>query len=218
MTLGEKYEEIMEKIVVTEEMRRRILQNIRSADVKPSAKVIRFPHWKKYAAAAACFAVILLGALTVPGLLAPSQGNPSVSTSDGNAPMVGTQGIVECRSADELSGKIGFPVSDLAGLPFEPTSATYIASFGEIAEIDYTGADGQTAVYRKSPGTDDNSGNYESFPDTEQLTVGGVSAAVKGDGTRFTLAVWTDGTYAYSIALSGGVGIDEWSAVIRSAS
>jgi hypothetical protein len=35
---------------------------------------------------------------------------------------------------------------------------------------------------------------------------------VKGDGTQYTLAVWTDGTYAYSIELSDGVGIDVWEA------
>ena len=65
MTLGEKYGEIMEKVVVTEEMRRRILQNIRSADPAPRANVIRFPLWQRTVAAAACLAVLLIGALTV---------------------------------------------------------------------------------------------------------------------------------------------------------
>lgn len=216
--MSEKYEEIMEKVVVTDEMRRRILQNIRGADVKPHAKVIRFPRWKRYAAIAACFAVLLIGALTMPDILHPAQENPAASASDGSAPMLGAQETVECQSAAELSKKIGFPITDLAVLPFEPADATYISSFGEIAEIDYAGADGQTAAYRKSLGNDDNSGIYDTFPSTEQISVGDVSAAVKGDGTRFTLAVWTDGTYAYSIALSNGVGIDEWKAILASAS
>lgn len=217
MTLGEKYGEIMEKVVVTEEMRRRILQNIRSADPAPRANVIRFPHWQRTVAAAACLAVLLIGALTVPRLLR-SSGNPAVGAPDGAAPAAGVPETVECQSADELSGQLGFPVSDLAALPFEPAGAVYLSLFGEIAEIDYTGADGQTAAYRKSPGTDDNSGVYDTFADTEQISVGGVSAAVKGDGTTFTLAVWTDGTYAYSISLSSGVGTGEWRAIIQSAS
>jgi len=216
--LGEKYEEIMEKIVVTDEMRRRILQNIHSADAAPRAKVIRFPHWQRYVAAAACFAVLLISALTMPNILHPTQGNPAVGDQGGSAPVAGAQEIVECQSADELAKEIGFPISDIAALPFEPTGATYISSFGEIAEIDYTGADGQSAVYRKSLGTDDNSGVYDAFPETEQITVGGVSATVKGSGAQYTLAVWTDGTYAYSIVLSNGVGSDEWSAIIESAS
>ena len=218
MTLSEKYEEIMEKVVVTDDMRRRILQNIDGADIGAKAKIIRFPHWQRYAAAAACLALLLISALTVPGIFRPSQGNPAVGAPDGNAPVIGAQDNVTCKSAAELSKQIGFPVSDIAELPFEPTGATYTSSFGEIAEIDYTGADGQTAAYRKSLGTDDNSGVYDTFPVTEKLSVGSVSAAVKGDGTVFTLAVWTDGTYSYSIVLSSGVGIGEWSAIIGSVS
>lgn len=216
--MSEKYEEIMDKVTVTDEMRRRILQNIRSADIEPETKTIRFPHWKRYVAAAACFAVLLIGALTMPNILHPSQENPSVSESDGNAPVVGAQETVRFQSADELSKQIGFPVSDITALPFKPTDAVYASSFGKVAEIDYTGADGQNAVYRKSPGTDDNSGIYDTFPNTKQISVGGVSAEVKGSGNQFTLAVWTDGTYAYSIVLSNGVGADQWSAIIKSVS
>jgi len=216
MTLGKKkYEEIMDKVVVTDEMRRRILQNIRRADAAPEAKVIRFPHWTRYAAAAACFAVLLISALVIPNMLHSTQGNTTANTSDTNTPVTGTQGIVECQSAEELSQKIGFPVSDLTALPFEVKETSYLSSFGEIAEIDYTGADGQTADYRKSTGTDDNSGDYDTFPDTKQITVGSVSVLLKGDGTNYTVAVWTDGTYAYSIVLSDGVGVDEWSAMIQ---
>ena len=215
--MREKYGEIMEKVIVTDEMRSRILQAVQNADVKPAAKVLRFPRWQRVAAAAACFALVLIGALTLPGILRPSQGNPAGSATDRDAPVIGAQETVECPSAAELSREIGFPVSDVAALPFAPTGAVYLSLFGEIAEIDYTGAEGQSAAYRKSAGTDDNSGNYETFTDTEQLSVGGVRAAVKGDGTRFTLAVWTDGTYSYSIALSDGVGLDEWETLLGGA-
>ena len=215
MILGEKYEEIMDRVVVTDAMRQRILRNIQNANLQPRAKVIHFPHWQRYAAAAACFSVLLIGALTVPTLLHPLQGNPAVSAPDENAPVVGTQEIVECRSADELSKEVGFPVSDRTVLPFTPTSTSYISLFGKIAEINYTGADGQSATCRKSLGTDNNSGIYDFFPSTEQLTVGRINATVKGDGTQYTIAEWTDGTYAYSIALSSGVGIDVWHTIIQ---
>lgn len=209
--MAERYREIMEKVVVTDEMRRRILQNIRSADMAPAAKSTRFARRQRYLAAAACFAVLLIGALAIPNLLHPPQQNPS-------GDLQGTQEIVECASADALSKEIGFSVSDITALPFEPTGTTYLSSFGEIAEIDYTGADGQSAAYRKSPGTDDNSGICDTFPAAKQIAVGAVSAVLKGDGTTFTVAVWTDGTYSYSVVLSRGVGIGEWSALISSIS
>ena len=214
MILPEKYEEIMERITVTEEMRRRVLQNVRSAAAKPAVGAIRLPRWQKYAALAACLAVLLLGALTLPNLLRPAPENP-VGASGGDTQPTGAQSITSCKSAADLAAQIGFPVADLTSLPFTPTDTSYLSLFGEIAEIDYTGAAGQTAVYRKSVGTADNSGIYDTFPDTQQLSVGGVSASVKGSGTQFTLAVWTDGTYAYSLVLSEGVGLDEWSAILQ---
>ena len=211
MTLRNKYVEIMERVAVTEEMRGRILGSLRGAETAPAGKVVRFPHWRKYAAAAACLAVLLLGALTVPGILHPAGENPSVDAQ-------GSEGIVECQSAEELSQSLGFPVSDLAVLPFETKNAVYLSSWGEVAEIDYTGTDGQTASYRKSKGTEDNSGDYDTFADTEQRSVGAVSATIKGDGSAFTLAFWTDGTYAYSVVLSEGVSADQWDAIISGAS
>jgi hypothetical protein len=217
MTLREKYREIMERVVVTDEMRQRILRNICSTDAVPETKTIRFPHWQRYAAAAACFAILLIGAVAVSGIYHPLQENPAVSAPDGNALAEGTPSAV-CKSAAELSKAIGFPVSDIDTLPFEPTAAVYSSLFGETAEIDYTGADGQSATYRKSRGTDDNSGIYDTFADTEQISAGNVKATVKGDGTQYTLAVWTDGTYAYSIELSDGVGIDVWKRIIKGVS
>ena len=205
------YDEIMDHIVVTDEMRARILRNIRSADSAKKGTVLRFPNWKRYAAIAACFAALLLGALTLPGLLRSSR-QPASSADLQTGP-----NTVVCSSADELSKQLGFPISDVTALPFEPSETAYLCSWGNLGEIDYTGADGRTAVYRKSPGTDNNSGVYDSFPDTEQLSVGSVTAAVSGDGTQFALAVWTDGTYAYSIVLSDGVSLGTWQAILGSA-
>ena len=216
MTLPNKYDEIMEHITVTEEMRNRVLQNVRRAAGHGRAKTVRFPQWRRYLAAA-CFAVLLAGCLVLPAILrGPQVQQPAGSGSPAFGD--GTAGITEYASAQELSQALGFPVSDLSGLPFSVSDTAYIDSFGALAEIEYTGSDGQTAVYRKSAGTDDNSGIYDTFADTEQLAAGSLRATVKGDGTQFTLAVWTDGSYAYSLALSRGVGLDEWRTILGSVS
>jgi len=209
--LGNQYGQIMDHITVTEEMRSRILGNLYSAEVRPAGKVVRFPHWRRAAAIAACFAILLIGALTIPGMLHPGQENQPDA-------MQGNEGIVECRSAEELSQKIGFPVSDLTVLPFDVKSTAYFSSWGSIGEIDYTGTAGQTANYRKSAGTEDNSGIYDTFPETKQISVGTISATLKGDGSKYTLACWTDGTYAYSIVLSEGVDAEKWGAILGGAS
>lgn len=43
-----KYDELMDRIEVTPEMRQRILKNIETADLTPDKKVLRFHHLKQY--------------------------------------------------------------------------------------------------------------------------------------------------------------------------
>ena len=61
-----KYDELMDRIEVTPEMRQRILKNIETADLTPDKKVLRLHHLKQYLAAAACFALLITGIYTLP--------------------------------------------------------------------------------------------------------------------------------------------------------
>lgn len=211
--MSEKYEQIMGHVTVTEAMRGRLLQSLDSADAPSAAKIIRVPRYRRYAALAACFLALLIGALTLPKLLRQPAA-PETPTSD----LQGVPGTETYLSASALSEALGFPISGITGLPFEVAQTEYVCVWTGLGEIDYTGENGQTAVYRKSAGTDDNSGNYETFSAVQQLSVGSIRATLKGDGTQFTLAYWTDGTYAYSVVLSDGVREEVWSGIIRSAS
>lgn len=209
MTLSEAYDEIMERIEVTEDMRRRIMVRMRTADLSGKPKVIPFSSWKRYAALAACLAVVLIGALAGPKLLHPPASE--------NPPVQGENGIVECTGADELSKAVGVPVSEVKTLPFKTTQTEYLSYWGEMAEITYTGANDESAVYRISKGTEDNSGDYNTYPATETITVGSLSVELKGSEGSYTLACWTDGTYAYSLNLSDGVDASAWDTIITHA-
>lgn len=73
--MKKQYDEAMEKIQVTDEMRQRILQHIQQTSFeKETAKILRFSQYKKLLVSAACFAILLLGALTLPFLF---KGMPS---------------------------------------------------------------------------------------------------------------------------------------------
>ena len=79
-----------------------------------------------------------------------------------------------------------------------------------LAEICSAG-DGQIADLRTSAGTEDNSGDYTDYPAVTELTVGTVTAELRGEAAeRYTLAVWTDGQYAYSLRLSDGQSTEVW--------
>lgn len=200
MTL--KYDELMDKIEVTDAMRARILTRVSGAAKKKSAA-------RRWALAAACFAVLLLGALTVPKLLTgdPAQAEPEQGVMTAN-------GMEEVANAQALADAVGFPVSEATELPFEPLTVHYTSYWGQMAEISYEAGD-QTAELRKSPGTDENSGDYTVYPATEQLTVADLDIQLRGDAQdAYTLAVWTDGQYAYSLRLSQGQTAEVWQQII----
>ena len=205
MTLDHKYDEVMEHIEVTPEMRSRILGNIENMDFaeKKQTKIVRFPNIKRFAMLAACLAVVLVGALTLSNLNISHE--PSVDESSD---------IVEVSSVEELSETVGFEVVEPGNLPFEPESVVYTAYWTEMAEITFTGND-QTAVFRKGVGTDDVSGDYNVYELTDEISVDGINATLKGSGDTYTLAIWTDGAFAYSFSLSEGTGETEWVAMLQ---
>ncbi len=198
---------IMERIEITPEMRRRILDNIQDIDLseKKTAKVIR-PRWKQFGALAACFALVLVGALTLPRIL-----NPDSPPSDIVGNPVGD--IVEVASAQELSQVVGFDVTDLEHLPFTPEQTTYLAYWKSMAEISYSG-EGQTAVYRKAPGDDDVSGDFNEYSAETVIQAGGHSVTLKGTDEAYVLAIWTDGAYACSLSLIRGIPAALWQSII----
>ena len=154
-------------------MRRRILDNIQDIDLseKKTAKVIR-PRWKQFGALAACFALVLVGALTLPRML-PSDSPPS--SIEGNP--VGD--IVQVSSVQELSQTVGFDVADLKHLPFTPEQTTYLVYWKSMAEISCSG-EGQTAVYRKAPGDSDVSGDFNEYSAETVIQAGGQSVYPEG--------------------------------------
>lgn len=204
MTLKKRYDEVMDRIEVTDEMRGRILGNIQKMELEaaPKSNVMPFPNLKKYLSVAACFVVLLAGAFVagnMTGILQPN--NPAVLNPG--------DGIVDVGTLEELSAHVGFEVEELAGLPFEVTETTYTAYWQELAEIVYSG-EGQTATFRKSVGTEDNSGDYDAYADVKDIQFGSLTVTLKGNGDAYTLAIWSADGYAYSVSLSNGIPEREW--------
>ncbi len=212
MTLKKRYDEVMDRIEVTDEMRGRILGNIQKMELEaaPKSNVIPFPNLKKYLSVAACFVVLLAGTFVagnMTGIFRPN--DPAVLTPG--------DGIVDVGTLEELSAHVGFEVEELTGLPFEVTETTYTAYWQELAEIVYSG-EGQTATSRKSVGTEDNSGDYIAYADVKNIQIGSLTATLKGNGNgdAYTLAIWSADGYAYSVSLSDGISEIEWRDIIGS--
>ena len=164
---------------------------------------------------AACLAVIIAVASA---LRSPAQVSTSddLQTNEGDAPgfVQGGADIVEPDSAAALSAAVGFEVNDI-DLPFTPEQTEYISYWHELAEINYTG-EGKTACYRKAAGTEDCSGDYNVYTDVTEFEAGSITVTLKGDAGQYTLAIWTDGSYSYSLSLSDGLSLSDWQALMNS--
>ena len=211
-----RYDEIMYHIRVTDDMRSRILENIEAGDIaaerrrKQTGRTVT-----KLLSMAACLAVIIIA---VAALRSPAQVSPNddLQPNEGDDPgfVQGGADIVEPDSAAALSAAVGFEVNDI-DLPFTPEQTEYISYWHELAEIDYTG-EGKTACYRKAAGTEDCSGDYNVYTDVTEFEAGSITVMLKGDAGQYTLAIWTDGSYSYSLSLSDGLSLSDWQALMNS--
>ena len=202
------YRELMEQVNLTPEARERILTNVQQADLSSQPeKVVPFPRrrqtWRRWASLAACLVVVVAVLVAVPLLREQPDTAPPVQV---------LPPFRQVDSLDALSEAVGFPVTEVSKLPFDPVSTTYTAYDEGLAEITYTGSGGQTATYRQSCGSEDNSGDYNLYPDTQTLPE--QNATLKGQDGLYTLALWTDDTYTYSLHLSSGLSADAWQALL----
>lgn len=209
--MNKAYSEIMEQVQVTDEMRQRVLKNVQAADLSGNrfGKLLRFSpkQVRRYLSLAACLAVLILGAITLPGRF-------TVPSQPAETEVMAIPDITEASSLQELSQRVGFDLAEVEGLPFQTEETVYTSYWAELAEITYSGED-ETAVFRKSAGSDDNSGDFSEYAAVDTLTLEDCTVTLKGDGERYTLAIWNKKGYAYSLSLTSGLGRESWTALIE---
>lgn len=200
MTLEEPYKEIMDHITVTEDLRRRVLLRLRE-EPKPA-----FPLRRGLCVAAALALLVVGGQLWLQRTVLPD--DPSRPPVTSTRPPFQT-----LSSAQALSQAVGFPVEEAAALPFPVTETVYTAFGSHLAEIRYSGPE-QSAVYRKAPGQEDPSGDYTAYDDVRSLTLDGISLTLRGTQGSFSLAVWADASYAYSLRLDVPLDTAQWTSLL----
>lgn len=203
------YKEIMEHIAVTEDMRQRILHNIQQSEQRTSAKKrIAFSPLRRSLGAAACFAVLLAGVLTLMHL-------PTTPTDVHKPPVQSAiPSFKEASSVQALSEAVGFEVEDLAKLPFDVVETHYVIFGTELAEIRYSGVS-QSAVYRKALGEIDPSGDYTQYASIQECSISGKTVTLRGAEDGFRLAVWFDDAYAYSLRLESPLTESAWAELLE---
>lgn len=201
----------MDRIQVTDDMHKRILSNIQTIDFikKSSAKVIHLSKLKKYLPIAACFAVLMIGVIAIPNIV--NTENPD--SPDYPTVLTPGDGIVEVASAQELTDTLGFEIKDIPDLPFDVEKTVYTAYWTELGEISYHGKD-ETAIFRKSIGDEDNSGDYNTYKSTQEIQISSCKIILKGNESEYTLAIWSNDQFSYSLTFDNGITEEQWIEVI----
>ena len=207
-----KYNEIMDRIKVTEEMSSRVLQNVERhfAETDEKKKDFDKSHFEKRNSKRIWFTGLVMAAAAAVLFIAVRQSDIShgIRPAEEQQPQVlAVNDTEEYTSAEELVKAVGFAVGEPAELPFEVKETVYRKSFG-FAEIEYIG-EADTFTYRKSEGTEDISGDYNVYPVEKEVSVGEISVTMKGDDDGIHLAIWTDGKYAYSLDDQKGISEQE---------
>lgn len=208
MTLREAYKEIMDHIAVTDEMRERILHNLRGGTSSPSVSRPRRP-FVPMLAAAACLALLLAGTAALPRLSQLMQGDSSSGVQ------TGILDRREAASIQELSQLVGFPVEEVEEVPFSVTEIRYTAYGGTMAEVQYEGEE-QSLTFRKTAEGGDPSGDYTAYPDTLVLELPWGTVTLKGEEGAYRLALWQEASYGCSLQSAAAYPAEEWTALLES--
>ena len=210
-----KYDEIMDKIEITDEIRRKILDNIEE-ECSNADNVIQFPsrNKKKYASLVGVAAAAAVCIIAGKGIIGNT---PTVPDNPGGDVMI--QGPVEAGSAQELSNNVGFDVEDVPVL-FNSATDVHYTAIGDIAQIVYTTADNEV-TWRKAPSSDDISGDYNTYATIVEKEIDGINMTIKGnedenDVNKFFNAIWTKDGYSYSLSFENGVDLTEIEEIINS--
>ena len=201
-----KYNEIMERLTVSDEMREKLIAGVGKAD-KRKIGMIRASTLKRVAAIAACLVLLLAGAIVLKNLskneVPVTAGGYSTGGPD-DMPVAPLQ----YNSASELSEASGIFIEDLENVPFVPTETVYQYYDNGIAEIVYS--DGEEVLsYRVSYGDEDNSGDCNEYAEVFQKEIDGAVYTLKGDGELIYCALYRRGDSSCSITSTVGLTVEQ---------
>lgn len=77
-------------------------------------------------------------------------------------------------------------------------SVSYVQAMDGIVEVTYADGGSEFCV-RKGMGTDDISGDYNTYKNISEKKIGSSTITLRSNGDGVNSAVWTDGSYSYSI-------------------
>ncbi len=149
------------------------------------------------------FTVVTVGA-TVLSLVGCSGKNETVKKEDANTADINETNQIanpwsEVGSISEAKAITGFDFTVPESIDGKSQSLVQVMN-DELIEVRF----GDDIIVRKSKGSDDNSGDFNSYDVTKEED----GFVLKGNGDTYNCITWTKDGYAYSITSSNGLSLD----------
>ena len=223
MTLN-KYNEVMDKVVVTKDMHDRILQNI-NKELSGEKKVSRFAkiaEFKKYIPYAAAVLVLLAGAsMFIRNNDSTSTGSLQQGLSHGNTGHVFSdeaafEAVPEAAEEALAPRTIGKDFSFLSGLASKIEQNKYD---NEIIETTYHIGGNEIKVWQMPESLGKTiPGKYSglaSYEDSGEVKVADLSIEIMGNDGKYTMARWNQDGIVYELLSSDAMTMEEMDELLR---
>lgn len=108
--------------------------------------------------------------------------------------------FTDCETLEEAAEITGFSLK----LPAEIEETAIRVMDGTMIEVICTGI-GEELRFRKAAGSEDISGDYNTYDNVCELAAGEKTLAARGNGNTFFTATWADGEFTYAISSEKGL-------------
>lgn len=194
MILKNRYEKLMDKIYIDDDVRKRIVEG-----ALKKKKQKRIEYLVSRIAIIGVAASILFFALHYNNI------------KNIEKPVLNDGRPLQVESVEEISKNLEFEIKDIDVLKEKAYDTSYYIIGNSLAQISYELEDNK-AVYRKAKGNEDISGDYSVY--SQEVKEGNI--LIKGNENLYNLALWTDEGYSYSLSFENGIEKDEFISIINS--
>ena len=126
----------------------------------------------------------------------------------------------ECATLADAAALTGYDFTVPDSVDGYPDVTIAVLESEQLTEVQYTAGNARLCL-RKAPGSDDISGDYNQYAESNAVDVDGRSVTLQGNDGQVQLATWLDGDYTYSIGVyrEDGTGLtaDEMTALVKAA-
>lgn len=112
--------------------------------------------------------------------------------------------FTDCETLEEAAKITGFSLKLPDDLPDGIEETAIRVMDGTMIEVICTGS-GEELRVRKAAGSEDISGDYETYENVCELAAGERTLTAKGNGDTFSTATWTGEGFSYSISSENGM-------------